>query len=117
MVRQLRSCALSALHPRKTQFPDASFTHPLVSFHSGNQIASAFWETLSEEHGFDGTGHYVGDNDLQLARSDIYFNEAQGGKYVPRAVLVDLEPGTSTTNPLARRVFCCTLVLLLAGTA
>ncbi len=23
----------------------------------------------------------------------MYFNEAQGGKYVPRAVVVDLEPG------------------------
>jgi tubulin beta len=23
----------------------------------------------------------------------VYFNEAQGGKYVPRAVIVDLEPG------------------------
>ena len=24
----------------------------------------------------------------------VYYNEATGGKYVPRAVLVDLEPGT-----------------------
>ena len=24
----------------------------------------------------------------------MYYNEASGGKYVPRAVLVDLEPGT-----------------------
>jgi hypothetical protein len=24
----------------------------------------------------------------------VYYNEASGGKYVPRAVLVDLEPGT-----------------------
>lgn len=24
----------------------------------------------------------------------MYFNEADGGKYVPRAVLIDLEPGT-----------------------
>ena len=24
----------------------------------------------------------------------MYYNEATGGKYVPRAVLVDLEPGT-----------------------
>jgi len=24
----------------------------------------------------------------------VYYNEAAGGKYVPRAVLVDLEPGT-----------------------
>ena len=39
-------------------------------------------------------GNYVGDTDLQLERINVYYNEASGGKYVPRAVLVDLEPGT-----------------------
>jgi tubulin beta len=34
-----------------------------------------------------------GSNDVELERSDVYFSEASGGKYVPRAVLVDLEPG------------------------
>ncbi|CAF5169624.1 unnamed protein product, partial [Rotaria magnacalcarata] len=37
---------------------------------------------------------YHGDSDLQLERINVYYNEAAGGKYVPRAVLVDLEPGT-----------------------
>ena len=26
-------------------------------------------------------------------RINVYFNEATGGRYVPRAVLMDLEPG------------------------
>merc|ERR1712227_65679 len=30
----------------------------------------------------------------QLERINVYYDEATGGKYVPRAVLVDLEPGT-----------------------
>jgi len=60
----------------------------------GNQIGAKFWETISEEHGINGEGMYCGDSDLQLERINVYFNEAQGGKYVPRAVLVDLEPGT-----------------------
>ncbi|GAA5922323.1 beta-tubulin [Sporobolomyces koalae] len=60
----------------------------------GNQIGTKFWEVLSEEHGIDGTGQYVGDNDLQLERLNVYYNEAGNQKYVPRAVLVDLEPGT-----------------------
>lgn len=37
---------------------------------------------------------YHGDNDLQLERINVYYTEANGGKYVPRAILVDLEPGT-----------------------
>ena len=42
----------------------------------------------------DPTGKYTGDSDLQLERINVYYNEASGGKYVPRAVLIDLEPGT-----------------------
>ncbi|XP_011342635.1 tubulin beta chain isoform X3 [Ooceraea biroi] len=53
-----------------------------------------FWEVISDEHGIDPTGTYHGDSDLQLERINVYYNEATGGKYVPRAILVDLEPGT-----------------------
>lgn len=81
----------------------------------GNQIGSKFWETIVSEHGIAEDGTYQGTNDLELERSDVYFSEgekkkncfrmfhenvtihvrflASGGKYVPRAVLVDLEPG------------------------
>ena len=59
-----------------------------------NLIFFQFWEIISDEHGIDPTGTYHGDSDLQLERINVYYNEASGGKYVPRAVLVDLEPGT-----------------------
>ncbi|KAM5354936.1 hypothetical protein ACJ41O_001582 [Fusarium nematophilum] len=60
----------------------------------GNQVGSAFWQTISGEHGLDRRGVYNGTSDLQLARMNVYFNETSSNKYVPRAVLVDLEPGT-----------------------
>ncbi|KAH7186114.1 beta-tubulin [Fusarium flagelliforme] len=60
----------------------------------GNQIGSAFWQTISGEHGLDSSGVYNGASELQRARLDVYFNETSSNKYVPRAVLVDLEPGT-----------------------
>ncbi|PWI64035.1 hypothetical protein PCL_00435 [Purpureocillium lilacinum] len=60
----------------------------------GNQIGSAFWQTIAGEHGLDSNGIYHGDSDLQLDRMSVYFTEASSNKYVPRAVLVDLEPGT-----------------------
>nr|XP_008506470.1 PREDICTED: tubulin beta-3 chain-like [Equus przewalskii] len=53
-----------------------------------------FWEVISDEHGIDPSGNYVGDSDLQLERISVYYNEASSHKYVPRAILVDLEPGT-----------------------
>ncbi|KAK4050451.1 Tubulin beta chain (Beta tubulin) [Microbotryomycetes sp. JL201] len=84
----------------------------------GNQIGAKFWETVSEEHGeinivipnsktlmrlttttLDKASilldsRYRGTDDQQLDKISVYFNEASAGKYVPRAVLVDLEPGT-----------------------
>ena len=60
----------------------------------GNQIGAKFWEVICDEHGVDPTGTYRGDSDLQLERINVYFNEATGGRYVPRAILMDLEPGT-----------------------
>ncbi|ERE77935.1 tubulin beta-2A chain-like protein [Cricetulus griseus] len=57
-------------------------------------LLAYFWEVISDEHGIDPTGSYHGDSDLQLERINVYYNEAAGNKYVPRAILVDLEPGT-----------------------
>ncbi|XP_025220673.1 tubulin beta-6 chain isoform X5 [Macaca mulatta] len=60
----------------------------------GNQIGTKFWEVISDEHGIDPAGGYVGDSALQLERISVYYNESSSQKYVPRAALVDLEPGT-----------------------
>merc|ERR1712061_883530 len=75
----------------------------------GNQIGAKFWEIISDEHGIDPTGAYTGTSELQMERIEVYYNEAMGlspeakargeklvhgGKFVPRAILVDLEPGT-----------------------
>ena len=37
-----------------------------------------------------------GNPQLRLERINVYFNEATGGRYVPRAILMDLEPGNTT---------------------
>ena len=52
----------------------------------GNQIGAKFWEVISDEHGVDPTGTYSGDSDLQIERINVYYNEATGGRYVPRDV-------------------------------
>ena len=49
---------------------------------------------MSEEHGISSAGEYQGTSNLQLERINVYYNEATGGRYVPRAILMDLEPGT-----------------------
>ena len=59
----------------------------------GNQIGAKFWEVVCAEHGIDSIGKYNGTSDLQLDRINVYYNEASCGRFVPRAVLMDLEPG------------------------
>ena len=59
----------------------------------GNQIGAKFWEVICDEHGMDKVGAYVGHTPSQLERANVYFNEASGGRFVPRAILLDLEPG------------------------
>lgn len=60
----------------------------------GNQIGSQFWEFLCRDHGIakDGTledfavGVEAGD------RKDVFFYQADDDHYVPRAILIDMEP-------------------------
>lgn len=35
-----------------------------------------FWEVISDEHGIDPAGNYVGDSVLQLERINVYYNAA-----------------------------------------
>ncbi|XP_032666073.1 tubulin beta chain-like isoform X2 [Odontomachus brunneus] len=57
----------------------------------GNNIGKKFWEVISDEHGLNPVGRFVGESDLQLQRINVYFAENAAERYVPRAILVDLD--------------------------
>jgi tubulin alpha len=68
----------------------------IISIHIGQagvQVGEQCWELYCLEHGIqpDGTipGKTKGENNDSFK---VFFNEANSGKYVPRAVFVDLEP-------------------------
>ena len=48
---------------------------------------------MCDEHGIGGDGEDFSDNDAHLDPIKVLYHEASGGKYAPRAVLFDLEPG------------------------
>jgi tubulin beta len=54
------------------------------------------------EHGIGGSGEYFGDSDSHLDRISMFYHGALGGKYVPCAVLFDLEPGVIGAVTLSR---------------
>lgn len=77
---QVSSCRTPAVHPNKPQSmlplqPPGGWEHSLHRLPSEPHMVSAVLQGLS---------------DLQLERVNVYFNEASGGRYVPRAVLMDL---------------------------
>jgi hypothetical protein len=48
---------------------------------------------VCDEGGIRGSGEYFDDNDSQLGRINVLYHEALSGKYVPHAILLDLEQG------------------------
>ena len=50
--------------------------------------------TISNEHGIEPTSTYHVTGTSSWSASTSTANEATGGRYVPRAILTDLEPGT-----------------------
>jgi tubulin beta len=57
---------------------------------------------VCDEKGIGGGGEYCGDKDAHLGRINVLYLEALVGKYVPRAVLSDLEPGVIGAVTLSR---------------
>lgn len=64
----------------------------------GNQVGSEFWKQLCAEHGIQPNG-IVEDFATEGAgdRKDVFFYQADDDQYIPRALLIDLEPRVINT--------------------
>jgi tubulin beta len=58
-----------------------------------NQMGFRSWEVACGEHGIGGGGEHRGDNDAHFGRIKVFYQVTSCGKYVPRAVIMNLEPG------------------------
>jgi len=67
----------------------------------GNQIGTCFWEEIAKEHAISlDKGEFTeekedenGDVNVRLQRSNVFWKETQQGRFVPRSIMMDLEPG------------------------
>ncbi|KAG8468945.1 hypothetical protein KFE25_007463 [Diacronema lutheri] len=62
----------------------------------GNQIGMEFWKQLCLEHGIDHSGMLEEFATQGTDRKDVFFYQADDDHYVPRALLLDLEPRVLT---------------------
>jgi tubulin gamma len=58
----------------------------------GNQIGMEFWKQLCMEHGIGPEGIVAENAMYGDDRKDVFFYQADDDHYIPRAILVDLEP-------------------------
>ncbi|CAE6415155.1 unnamed protein product [Rhizoctonia solani] len=63
----------------------------------GNQIGSLFWQRLCAEHGINKDGILEEWATEGGDRKDVFFYQADDEHYIPRAILVDLEPRVINT--------------------
>ena len=58
----------------------------------GNQIGGEFWKQLCLEHGIAADGRSTSTTTNDVDRKDVFFYQSDDDRYVPRALLIDLEP-------------------------
>jgi len=63
----------------------------------GNQIGFEFWKKLCKEHGISNEGILQEHASEGIDRKDVFFYQADDEHYIPRSVLLDLEPRVINT--------------------
>ncbi|MCJ1476967.1 gamma-tubulin [Lambiella insularis] len=58
----------------------------------GNNIGSQFWQQLCQEHGIGQDGNLEDFATEGGDRKDVFFYQSDDTRYIPRAILIDLEP-------------------------
>lgn len=67
----------------------------VISLHVGQagvQIGNSCWELYCHEHGISPDGRFPEGTHVDDHSFETFFSETEGGKHVPRTVMVDLEP-------------------------
>ncbi|KAF1983955.1 tubulin-domain-containing protein [Aulographum hederae CBS 113979] len=58
----------------------------------GNSVGSQFWQQLCQEHGISQDGNLEEFATEGGDRKDVFFYQSDDTRYIPRAILLDLEP-------------------------
>jgi tubulin beta len=66
-------------------------------------MSTKFSEVVCDEHGIGGCGEFCGSNSTQLGRINILYHVASGCKYVPRAMIFEIDPSVVGAVTLNRR--------------
>ncbi|KAE8402599.1 tubulin-domain-containing protein [Aspergillus pseudonomiae] len=71
--------------------------HPLTAICMGCAVGSQFWQQLCQEHGISQDGNLEEFATEGGDRKDVFFYQSDDTRYIPRAILLDLEPRVLNT--------------------
>ncbi|KAL9116575.1 MAG: hypothetical protein Q9187_006899 [Circinaria calcarea] len=63
-----------------------------IKYSVGEEVGSQFWQQLCQEHGINQDGNLEDFASEGVDRKDVFFYQSDDTRYIPRAILVDLEP-------------------------
>ncbi|KER00906.1 hypothetical protein AUEXF2481DRAFT_45622 [Aureobasidium subglaciale EXF-2481] len=72
--------------------PQRSKIITLQAGQCGNSVGSQFWQQLCQEHGINRDGNLEDFATEGGDRKDVFFYQSDDTRYIPRAILMDLEP-------------------------
>ena len=78
--------------------------HPHTSLTVLSTVGSVYWQRLCAEHGINREGILEEWATEGGDRKDVFFYQADDEHYIPRAILVDLEPRVCSVRSRFRRV-------------
>lgn len=61
-------------------------------------VGSQFWQQLCQEHGISQDGNLEDFATEGGDRKDVFYYQSDDTRYIPRAILIDLEPRVRATN-------------------
>lgn len=62
-------------------------------------VGSQFWQQLCQEHGINQDGNLEEFATEGGDRKDVFYYQSDDTRYIPRAILIDLEPRVCYTDP------------------
>ncbi|KAL2885027.1 Tubulin gamma chain [Ceratocystis lukuohia] len=81
--------------PPKSNIADVIAHREIITIQAGqcgNSIGSQFWQQLCQEHGISQDGNLEDFATEGGDRKDVFYYQSDDTRYIPRAILIDLEP-------------------------
>ena len=93
--RQDASVSIIRSHRLRAHSSDRCCPREIITIQAGqcgNSIGSQFWQQLCQEHGIGQDGNLEDFATEGGDRKDVFYYQSDDTRYIPRAILIDLEP-------------------------